>query len=65
MTVERRVHRSRMAVKMNQPVKKKPSTESVMRGSIALAASVWYGPPAPTMFQLGVSMMPYAIQKPP
>lgn len=37
MTVERSVQSSRMVVKMNQPVRKKPIAECTMPGSMALA----------------------------
>jgi len=58
MTVDLSVHRSRIVVKMNQPVRKKPTADSPILGSMAATASVAYGPPLPRMFQLGVSRIP-------
>lgn len=55
-TVDRRVQRRMMVVKMNQPVKKKPST---------LATLPAYGPSGAVMPHSGVKRMPYESQKPP
>ncbi len=56
MMVDRSVQSSRMNVKMNQPVRKKPSTEASALASSAYASSAW---------KPGVSSMAYDSQKPP
>ena len=40
MTVDRKVHKSKMVVNMNQPVRKKPTADAPIFGSIAVAAWV-------------------------
>lgn len=55
-TVDRRVQSRSTVVKMNQPVRKKPST---------LATLPSYGPSGAVMPHSGVKRIPYEIQKPP